>query len=179
MGLGDLNICHAPVTVRSTDMLDTHEQSWLSQSMVCVPAQFLSGWEVQRLWPGVEQDKEVLARDPGLNLTHSYGGVWCWSYRAKGGWAWLWQCHSCASPVLVSSKDHLSLTSFILSSSYKAAGEKKGFTALVKEIPMTSLLQEWHDILRSFGKRLSACDLCFQDLNNFKIKLKYCFTKDY
>lgn len=64
-------------------------------------------------------------------------------------------------------------------SSHKAACEKKGFMALVKEISMESLMQVWHDTLRSFGKGLWACDLCFQDLDNLKIKLKYGFTKDY
>lgn len=85
----------------------------------------------------------------------------------------------CALTVLVSSKGRLSLTSFIFTSSHKAAGEKKGFMAFLKEISMKSLLQEWRDTLRSFGKGLWARDLCFQDLDNFKIKLKYGFIKDY
>lgn len=164
IGLWDLNICHPCATIRSMDMVDTHEQPWLNQNTVWATGEFLSGWVVQWLWPRVEQDREVLARDPGLNLTHSQRYFWWWSYTAKGGWAWLWQCYSCALTELVNSKDHLSLTSFIFSSSHKAAGEKKGFMALVKEISMKSLLQEWHETLRSFGKGLRACDM----LSGFK-----------
>lgn len=66
----------------------------------------------------------------------------------------------------------------MFNSGHKAAGEKKGFTALAKEISTMSLLQEWQNTLRSSGKRFSTCDLCSQALK-FNIMILFFQDKDF